>query len=108
MLLALLLCYAGWAGLSLSMDRHFLHVSRRLATARRRLGLRLGGWLLLGASLWAALSGHVLGVGLVQWSALLMFSALAWVLLLPYRPRLAVWVAGLGLLASPAVAMVSL
>ncbi len=41
------------------------------------------------------------GLGLVQWFGLLMLSALLLVLLIPYRPRLALSLAGLSLLASP-------
>ena len=42
--------------------------------------------------------------GLVDWCAVLMLSALTLVLLLPYRPRLALTMAGLSLLASPVAA----
>jgi hypothetical protein len=41
------------------------------------------------------------GLGLVEWFAVLMLSALLLVLLMPYRPRLALALAGLSLLASP-------
>jgi len=40
----------------------------------------------------------------VEWCAVLMLSALLLVLLLPYRPRLALSLAGVGLLASPVAA----
>ncbi|WP_223448052.1 MULTISPECIES: DUF3325 domain-containing protein [Pseudomonas] len=97
MLLAALLCYAGFTALCLSMDRHHAELLGHKPTQRRRLGLKLLGWLSLSLSLWAA--GW--GLGLVQWFGLLMLSALLLVLLIPYRPRLALSLAGLSLLASP-------
>jgi hypothetical protein len=69
--------------------------------------MRLGGWLLLALSLWAAVSAAGWGLGLVEWFAVLMSSALLLVLLLPYRPRLALSLAAMGLLASPVCAVLS-
>lgn len=107
MLLALLLCYGGFAALCLSMDRHYADLLGRKPSPRRRQGLKFGGWLLLGVSLWAAVAAMGWGLGLVEWFAVLMFSALLLVLLLPYRPRLALSVAALGLLASPVCAVLT-
>ncbi|WP_025131663.1 DUF3325 domain-containing protein [Pseudomonas sp. PH1b] len=104
MLLTLLLCYAGFTGLCLSLERHHGELLGHKPSARRRHGLRLGGWLLLGLSLVAAVVDTGWGLGLVQWCGLLMCSALALVLLLPYRPRLALSMAGASLLASPLAA----
>lgn len=105
MLLALLLCYGGFAALCLSMDRHHVDLLGRKPSTRRRHLMRLGGWLLLALSLWAAVSATGWGLGLVEWFAVLMMSALVLVLLLPYRPRLALALATLGLLASPVYAV---
>jgi hypothetical protein len=104
MLLALLLCYGGFTALCLSMDRHHAELLGRKPSPRRRQGMRIGGWLLLALSLWAAVSVAGWGLGLVQWFAVLMLSALLLVLLLPYRPRLALSLAGVSLLASPVAA----
>ncbi|HGM5551883.1 DUF3325 domain-containing protein [Pseudomonas sp. B21-051] len=104
MLLALLLCYAGFSALCLSMPRHHDELLGNKPSARRARGLKLAGWLLLGLSLWAAVAAHGWSFGLVDWFAVLMLSALALVLLLPYRPRLALALAGLSLLASPVAA----
>ena len=101
MLLAALLCYAGFTALCLSMDRHHAELLGHKPTQRRRLGLKLLGWLSLSLSLWAAVVAAGWGLGLVQWFGLLMLSALLLVLLIPYRPRLALSLAGLSLLASP-------
>ena len=104
MLLALMMCYAGFTALCLSTDRHHGELLHSKPTAIRRLGLRVGGWLLLGVSIWPSVLGAGWSQGLVEWCAVLMLSALLLVLLLPYRPRLALILAGLGLLASPVAA----
>lgn len=101
MLLALLLSYGGFTALCLSMDRHHAELLGRKPSAPRRHGMKLGGWVLLALSLWAAVSSTGWGLGLVEWFAVLMLSALLLVLLMPYRPRLALSLAGLSLLASP-------
>ncbi|WP_413703556.1 DUF3325 domain-containing protein [Pseudomonas sp. Pseusp16] len=101
MLLAALLCYAGFTALCLSMDRHHAELLGHKPTPRRRFGLKLLGWLLLSWSLWAAVVAAGWGSGLVQWFGMLMLSALLLVLLMPYRPHLALSLAGLCLLASP-------
>ena len=59
---------------------------------------------LLGVSIWPSVLGAGWSQGLVEWCAVLMLSALLLVLLLPYRPRLALILAGLALLASPVAA----
>ncbi|BCQ59487.1 hypothetical protein PBOI14_12370 [Pseudomonas sp. Boi14] len=105
MLLVLLLCYAGFTGLCLSLDRHHGELLGHKPSALRRHGLRLGGWMLLGLSLAAAVQGTGWSLGLVQWCAVLMFSALLLVLLLTYRPRLVLTMAGASLLASPVAAL---
>lgn len=104
MLLALLLCYAGFTALCLSMPRHHDELLGHKPSTRRGQALKLAGWLLLGLSLWAAVTGNGWSLGLVDWFAVLMLSGLALVLLLPYRPRLALALAGLSLLASPVAA----
>lgn len=104
MLLALLLCYASFTALCLSMDRHHVELLGRKPTAGRRRLIKLTGWLLLAVSLWAAVSSIGWGLGLVEWFAVLMLSALLLVLLLPYRPRLALSLAGVSLLVSPVAA----
>lgn len=101
MLLALLLCYSGFTALCLSMDRHHAELLGHKPSARRRQLMKLGGWVLLALSLWAAVSSTGWGLGLVEWFAVLMLSALLLVLLMPYRPRLALSLAGVSLLISP-------
>ena len=108
MLLALLMCYAGFTALCLSTDRHHGELLHSKPSPLRRLGLRIAGWLVLTVSIWPAVAVAGWGLGLVQWCAVLMFSALLLVLLLPYRPRLALILAGLGVLVSPVAAFATL
>lgn len=104
MLLALLWCYAGFAALCVSMDRHHGELLHSKPTPGRRLGLRVAGWALLLGSIWPAVYIAGWSRGLVDWCAVLMLSALLLVLLLPYRPKLALGLAAIGLLASPVAA----
>jgi SNF family Na+-dependent transporter len=104
MLLPLLLTYAGFTALCLSMPRHHDELLGEKLSVSRRQALKIAGWLLLCLSLWAAVSANGLSFGLVDWFAVLMLSALALVLLLPYRPRLALALAGVSLLTSPVAA----
>lgn len=104
MLLALLMCYAGFTALCLSTDRHHGELLHSKPSPPRRLTLRVAGWLLLALSMWPAVAASNWAQGVVEWCAVLMLSALLLVLLLPYRPRLALILAGVGLLASPIAA----
>lgn len=108
MLLAWLMCYAGFTALCLSTDRHHGELLHSKPSPRRRLGLRVAGGWLLTLSIWPAVAATGWAQGLVEWCAVLMFSALLLVLLLPYRPRLALSLAGVGLLASPVAAIATL
>lgn len=104
MLLALLMCYAGFTALCLSTDRHHGELLHSKPSPSRRLTLRVAGWLLLALSMWPAVAASNWAQGVVEWCAVLMLSALLLVLLMPYRPRLALILAGVGLLASPVAA----
>ncbi|MDI2141978.1 MULTISPECIES: DUF3325 domain-containing protein [unclassified Pseudomonas] len=106
MLLALLLCYAGFMSLCLSMPRHHDELLGHKSSTRRAKSLKFAGWLLLCLSLWVAVAANGWGFGLVDWFAVLMFSALVLVLLMPYRPKLALVLAALSLLATPVAAWV--
>ncbi|TFY89933.1 DUF3325 domain-containing protein [Pseudomonas nabeulensis] len=108
MLLALLMCYVGFTALCLSTDRHHGELLHSKPSPHRRRMLRAAGWLLLIASIWPAVTVAGWSQGLVEWCAVLMLSALLLVLLLPYRPRLALILAGVGLLASPVAAFATL
>ena len=108
MWLPLFLCYGGFTALCLSMDRHHRDLLGAKPSPRRRRTLQIGGWLSLLLSLWVAMVLKGWALGLVLWSAVLMASGLALVLLLPYWPRLALALAGVSLLLSPVAAFVPL
>jgi hypothetical protein len=105
MLLATLLCYLGFTALSLSMSRHYADaVGSKLAPGPRQL-LRVLGWIMLLLSLWAGVQAGGWTIGLVQWFAALMASALVLLIAMSLRPRLALLLAGVGLLISPIAAV---
>jgi len=101
MLLATLLCYLGFTALSLSMSRHYADVIGGQLALEHRWRLRLPGWLALALSFWAAGQTGGWSIGVVQWFAALMASALVLLITMAWRPRLALWLAGVGLLISP-------
>lgn len=105
MLLVALLCYLGFCGLSLSMSRHYADsVGGRLSPERRRW-LRVSGWIALVLSLWAGVEAGGWSIGLVQWFAALMGSAMVVLMAMAFWPRLVLLLAGLGLLISPVAAV---
>lgn len=89
MLLAIALCYAGMAGLSLAMPRHYSQVSTAKLSASRARLLRIASTMLLIVSLWPAITMWGVVVGIVVWLGLLSVAALLWVGLLAYWPRFA-------------------
>lgn len=101
MLLAALLCYAGFTALCLSMSRHSAELLNRPLAPGRDRSLKLCGWMLLTVSCWAAVAADGWGFGLVQWFAVLMASALLLVFLMPFRPRWVLMLAGASVALSP-------
>ncbi len=105
MFLATLLCYLGFTALSFSMNRHYADLTGSKLALRHRRILRLLGWATLLLSLWAGIEAGGWGIGLVQWFAVLMGCALVLLMAMSYRPRLALLLAGFGLLISPIAAV---
>jgi len=103
MLLASLLCFLGFTGLCLSMTKHYGELLRSKLSITRGRWLRVAGWLALVLSLWPAISTAGWGFGLVQWCTALMTSALILLFLIPYRPKLVLLLAAVGLLLTPFV-----
>lgn len=88
------LTYTGWAALCFAMSRHAREALRREPPPLQRHLLRAAGWLALTVSLLLAATEAGWPIGTVQWLGMLTASAVSFVLLLTYYPRLA---AGLGL-----------
>lgn len=97
-LLAFGLSYGGMAGICLAMDRHHAQVWRRDASPAFRRALQAAGWTLIALAAVPCVRGWGGSVGTVLWLGWLSAAALALVLLLSYRPRLA---AGLAALCAP-------
>lgn len=87
----LLLAYGGMLALCLGLERHFKQVWRFAPALVLRRGLRGLGWLALVASFGASVAAWGWAMGAVGWFGLIGLSGFALVLLLPYGPRLAVF-----------------
>ena len=105
MLLPALLCYSGFTALCLSMERHYSDLLAGKPSVQRRRGLKIAGWLLLVIACWLAVATRGWAMGLVEWTAALMGSAVLLVFLMPYKPRWILPLAGVGLLLVPLVAL---
>jgi hypothetical protein len=89
-----LCAYAGMLGLCQGLQRHYKHVWHRDIPAALGNVLRGAGWLALLASLWLCAQAWGWAKGPVAWFAMISLAGLLLVVLLPYWPRLAVWLAG--------------
>ncbi|MCJ2070239.1 DUF3325 domain-containing protein [Methylobacterium sp. J-030] len=87
LVLSLLLAFAGFAALALSLDRHHRAVFRTPVPRGRIGSLRAAGWSGLGLSFAAAIASAGWSFGPVQWIGSLTGAALAVVALIAYRPR---------------------
>ncbi|MDD0973048.1 DUF3325 domain-containing protein [Pseudomonas fontis] len=101
MLAITLFGFAGFAGLCLSMERHYSDLLGHKATPRRLRGLRIGGWLLLVVALWLAVLKSGWAMGLVELFAVLMAGLCLWVFVLPYRPKLLLVLAAASVVLGP-------
>jgi len=90
LLTSLLLAYGGMLGLCLGMERHWKQLGSSRQPGVRRLCRPLGIGL-LGLSLYAASFVWPGGMALVGWFGLISVGGLALLMLLPYAPRLALW-----------------
>ncbi|MDH4610862.1 DUF3325 domain-containing protein [Pseudomonas sp. BN102] len=90
-LAGLVLAYGGMLALCLGLERHYKQVWQRLPAPSLRRALRSGGWLALGASLAACVAAWGWAMGPVGWFGLMSLAGFGLVLLLPYRPLLAVY-----------------
>jgi hypothetical protein len=105
MIPAVLLSYAGFTALCLAMDKHHGELLRRKPSVLQRRAFTVAGWVLLGLALAAAVHDAGWAMGLVNWTAGMMASAVLLVWLIPYQPRLALGIAAASLLVSPLAAI---
>lgn len=81
--------YLSWGLLCIGLLRHYsLHFGTPASTTQLRT-LRNAGWLLAIAAMALGIHQMGWGIGTVMWASTWMLAAIGWVLLQPYRPRLA-------------------
>lgn len=83
--------YLGMLALCQGLDRHYKQVWGKAPSARLSRLLRVAGWVSLALSLWFCARAWGWAMGPVGWFGLLSLSGFSLLMLLPYRPRLAVW-----------------
>ncbi|WP_242674686.1 DUF3325 domain-containing protein [Phytopseudomonas daroniae] len=93
--LALTLNYSGMALLCLGLARHYKQIGAKAPPAHLLRALRIGGWLALALGFCASAQAWGWAMGSVAWCGLASLGGLLVALLLPYRPRLALNLAGL-------------
>lgn len=86
------LAYMGFAGIALSMKKHYKAIANRQPPHSLRFLLRAGGWVVLLVSFWLALTGWQGGLGIVIWFGLLTLAAFLFTMLLTYQPRRAFYI----------------
>ena len=92
----LALNYLSWACLCLAVARHYRqHFGVDPSPLRNRV-LRIIGWLTTLLAYAISVRWRGWDIGSVNWCASWMLAAIAWVLLQPYRPRFARWLAFVG------------
>jgi hypothetical protein len=99
-MIVLALNYSSWALLCLAVARHHRQHFGAEASPRRARLLRLSGWLATLAAWVISVRWRGWDIGSVDWCASWMLTAIAWVLLQPYRPRFARALAFVGGVAS--------
>lgn len=98
----LLFAYSGMLALCQGLERHYKQVWGKPCTVWQRRLLRAAGWAGLAASLGLCVVAWGWAMGPVGWFGAISLAGLLLVMLLPYLPRVAVWLgaaAGVWLLA---------
>ena len=96
------IAYAGLTTLCAGLDRHYrqLRPNRTGFSPHQHLLVRIGGWLLLGLSLWISIFAWGPGIGWVAWFGILSAMTVLLVLQLTYTPTRPLLLApGLGALS---------
>ena len=100
---ALAFAYIGMLALCQGLERHHKQVWHKVPSLAMRRTLRGAGWLSLGLSFYCCGLAWGWAMGPVGWFGLMSLSGFALLMLLPYRPRVAVWLA---LFIAPAWAVI--
>ncbi|EPJ91808.1 DUF3325 domain-containing protein [Pseudomonas psychrophila] len=88
---ALAFAYLGMLALCQGLDRHYKQVWGKPPSPRLSRLLRVSGWVSLGLSFYFCGLAWGWAMGPVGWLGMLSLSGFGLLMLLPYRPRLAVW-----------------
>lgn len=99
-LLALLLAYAGMAGLALAMVKHYRQIWNHEPSLAVRRTFRAAGYACLAAALAVCITDTGASIGTVTWFALLFVSSIALVFLLSYVARTAILLAAASVIVS--------
>lgn len=91
LILSLTLAYAGMLGLCLGMERHWKQLASPRLPAITRTLCRVAGAALLALAVFTATFVWPVGMAWVAWFGMISLTGLALLLLLPYAPRLALW-----------------
>lgn len=104
--IAFALGLAGFAALSLAMERHRDDLFHRSLSAAGQWGCRLAGTTLVCVSLGACIAAWDVSVGILAWAGVLTAASMSVGVMLTYRPRLLLPLAiGAGVCASGAWAL---
>lgn len=90
---AFALAYIGMLGLCQGLERHYKQVWQHAPSATVRRLLRGAGWLSLALSFYFCGRAWGWAMAPIGWFGMLSLSGFGLLMLLPYRPRLAVWLA---------------
>lgn len=96
---SLTLAYLGMLGLCLGMERHWKQLASPRLPAFARTLCRVLGALALALTVFCTTFVWPVGMAWVAWFGMISLTGLALLMLLPYAPRLALWLPLGGLLA---------
>ena len=85
--------YIGMLALCQGLERHYKQVWNKPPSDGLRRALRGAGWLSLALSFYFCGLAWGWAMGPIGWFGMLSLSGFGLLMLLPYRPRLAVWLA---------------
>lgn len=91
---AVVFAYLGMLALCLGLERHYKQVWGRVPARGLRVALRVAGWLALAVSFWLCGLAWGWAIGPVAWCGVISLAGFVLVMVLPYWPRVAVWLVG--------------